>query len=256
MKIKHTLTPEIYHDDKEYISSSYLKKLWKCEYAALNEPNEDKECFKEGRLFEVLVSGTNEEKEKFFAENTDMLASTGKNKGQLKSNYAVVVNAANTVRKQKMLADIIDVCDKQVIMVGEINGVKVKAMYDLINLKTGDIFDLKCMANFTDKYMLKTEQYASWWECYGYHIQMYLYREIARQNGIPDGRTGLIAASKQTVPEIKAIIFSDGMLGYAEGITKQLIDRHIELLNGENPERCEMCEFCRKTAVIDEFEVI
>jgi len=256
MKIKHNLTPDTYHEEKEHISSSYLKKLWKCEYAALNEPNEDKECFKEGRLFEVLVSGTDKEKEKFFAENTDMFASTGKNKGLLKSNYTIVVNAANAVRKQKMLANIIDVCDKQAIMVGEINGVKIKAMYDLINPKTGDIFDLKCMAKFKDQYMTQTEQYASWWEFYGYHIQMWLYREIARQNGIPNGRTGLIAVSKQDTPEIKAITFSDGILGYAEGITKQLIDRHIELLNGAIPERCEECNFCKKTVIINEFEVI
>lgn len=256
MRIEHTLTPETYHEDKEYISSSYLKKLWKCEYAALYEPNEDKECFKEGRLFEILVSGTDEEKEKFFAENTDMLASTGKNKGQLKANYAVVVGAANAVSKQKMLTDVIDVCDKQTIMVGEVNGVKVKAMFDLINPETGDIFDLKCMAKFKDQYVPQTEQYASWWEFYGYHIQMWLYREIARQNGIPNGRTGLIAASKQDTPEIKAITFSDGMLGYAEGITKRLIDRHIELLNGAIPERCEECNFCKKTVVINEFEVI
>ena len=160
--MKHNLTPEIYHADKEFISSSYLKKLNKCEYSALYEPNEDKECFKEGRLFEVLVSGTDEEKAKFFDENKDMLASTGKNKGSLKSNFTVVVNSANFVRSQKFLTDIIDNCEKQTILVGEINGVKVKAMYDLINRKTGDIFDLKCMANFTDKYMPQTEQYASW----------------------------------------------------------------------------------------------
>ena len=115
---------------------------------------------------------------------------------------------------------------------------------------------MKCMANFTDKYMPQTEQYASWWECYGYHIQMWLYREIARQNGIKEGRTGLIACSKQAVPEIKAITFSDGMLGYAEGITRSLIDRHIELLNGAEPIRCEACEFCKKTAVINEFEIV
>ena len=29
--MKHNLTPEIYHADKEFISSSYLKKLNKCE---------------------------------------------------------------------------------------------------------------------------------------------------------------------------------------------------------------------------------
>ena len=254
--MKHNLTPEIYHADKEFISSSYLKKLNKCEYSALYEPNEDKECFKEGRLFEVLVSGTDEEKAKFFDENKDMLASTGKNKGSLKSNFTVVVNSANFLRIQKFLTDIIDNCEKQTILVGEINGVKVKAMYDLINRETGDIFDLKCMANFTDKYMPQTEQYASWWECYGYHIQMWLYREIARQNGIKEGRTGLIACSKQAVPEIKAITFSDGMLGYAEGITRSLIDRHIELLNGAEPIRCEACEFCKKTAVINEFEIV
>ena len=190
------------------------------------------------------------------ANNQDMFSSKGATKGCLKSNYAKVENAVNAIKNQPFLMDIINNSEKQVIMVGKIAGVPMKAMFDLINLETGDIFDLKCMSDFKTMYDENRGQYVDWWEGYNYHVQMYIYREIARQNGVPEGRTGLIAANKKETPDIKAIQFSDGWLELAKWITLKALERYKEVKAGDEPISCEHCEWCIKNKVVNEFEII
>ena len=253
------ITKNNYHEEKEHLSSSFVKQFIKCEARALYEREngtEDKTCFKEGRLFECLLTDSKKEKEKFVLGNPDMFSSTGKTKGQLKSNYRNVVAAVEAVKRQKFLMKIIRSSKKQKIFLGEINGVPMKIMCDLL-CEDGSIYDLKCMANFEDKYNVEKGCYEPWYECYLYNVQMYIYKEIAKQNGIDVKNVGLIAASKETVPSIYPVQFSDDYLEIAKSQTYLALERYKQIKAGEaEPLRCEHCEYCRSTQEVNEFYVV
>ena len=87
--------------DKEFMSVSQFKNFEKCEAKALNdiekESQEDKQCFLEGQLFEALVSG---DAKLFIAQHPELISSRGATAGQIKSNYAKVVSAAEKFNSQ------------------------------------------------------------------------------------------------------------------------------------------------------------
>ena len=125
--------------DLEYMSVSQFKNFNKCSAKAVHDlqfdMHEEKEAFVEGSLFEALTIG---DAEKFLEDHPEIVSSQSPTKGQIKANYKKVVKAADRFNEQKFFRDIISKCENQVILVGEIEGVKVKCCLDLFDLKNGD----------------------------------------------------------------------------------------------------------------------
>ena len=128
------LTPETYFSikaDREYMSVSQYKNFKTCEAKALHDleiPDETyKESFLQGSLFEALVAGNSQ---LFIAQHPEMISSRGSTAGQLKSEFQRVVKAAEKFNSQEFFRDIIEKCEKQVILTGEICGVPLKCCLD------------------------------------------------------------------------------------------------------------------------------
>ena len=235
-----------------------LNCFGKCEEKALNdvekESQEDKQCFLEGALFEALVAG---DSKLFMAKHPELISSRGATAGQLKSNFAKVVKSAEKFNSQEFFRKIIDKCEKQVVLTGEINGVKVKCCLDLFDKETNSIYDIKCMKDFKEQWSSEEKAYTPWYYTYGYVLQLAVYREIVRQNFGEPKQIGLLAATKEDTPDIQAVSFSSELLDLELEEFKMYVTKYDKIKKGLlNPDKCGCCEYCKSTKNIDRFEVI
>lgn len=245
--------------DEEYMSVSQFKLFRECEAKALAtiQGQEDatyKTAFLEGQLFEALVSG---DANLFKAQHPEIISTRGTTVGQIKSEFKKVINAAEKFNEQGFFRNIIDKCEKQVILTGEIKGVKVKCMLDLFDKKTNSIYDIKCMKDFNEQWNKKEKAYMPWYYTFGYVLQLAVYREIVRQNFGEPKEVGLIAATKEEVPDIQALLFDSYLLDLELEQFKNNITRYDDIKKGlKTPLACGVCDYCKKIKVIDTFKEI
>ena len=245
--------------DLTYMSVSQYKEFKKCPAKAMSLLNsetsaEEKQAFLEGHLFETIIAG---DIDLFMMQHPELIASRGTTKGELKANFKKVVLAANKIKNQKFIMDIVNKCEKQVIMTGVINDVKVKCCADLLDKETGNIYDLKCMANFNEFWDKENKCYMPWYYYYGYVLQMAVYQEIARQNFSKKFETYLISATKEDEADIDAIQFDNKLL---EIELKEFSDNIIHfdrIKKGFEPAiGCDSCDYCKKHKKILEFREV
>ena len=204
------LTPETYFSveaDQEYMSVSQFKAFRACQSKALyniEQPDATfKEAFLQGSFFEALVAG---DPKLFMAQHPEMISTRGSTAGKLKSEFQRVVNAAEKFNSQKFFRDIIEKCEKQVILTGEICGVPVKCCLDLFDRETFSIYDIKCMKDFNEQWSKEEKRYIPWYYSWGYVLQLAVYRLIVKQNfNCEPKEIGLLAASKEEIPDIQAL---------------------------------------------------
>ena len=247
--------------DLEYMSVSQWKLFNECEAKALatikgQENATEKEAFLEGHLFEELVAG---DAKLYLAQHPEMISSRGATAGQLKSNFKTVENSAKRFNDQKFFRNIIDKCEKQVILTGEIKGVKVKCCLDLFDKETNSIYDIKCMKDFKEQWSSKDKRYIPWYYANNYVLQLAVYREIVRQNFGEPKEIALLAASKEKTPDITAPTFSSELLDLELEEFKNSVDYFDALKKGQTkmkPNRCECCDYCKSTKIINSFEEV
>ena len=141
---------------------------------------------------------------------------------------------------------------KQVIMTGEIGGVKWKIKLDSLVDKVC-IADLKIVKSLRDVFRTHDAEYMSFVEYWGYDIQGAVYQEIVRQN------TGLTlpfydaAASKEPETDIEIIQIDDAHLHQCLIEVESNVQKIANLKNGiYQPIRCETCDYCKHTKVLTE----
>lgn len=245
--------------DIEYMSVSQWKLFNECEAKALAtiQGQEDatyKEAFLEGQLFEELVSG---DSKLFIAQHPELISTRGSTAGQLKSSYIKVINAAEKFNSQKFFIDIIEKCEKQTILTGEICDIKIKCKLDLFDKETNSIYDIKCMKDFKETWDKLERCYKPWYYTYNYVLQLAVYRELVRQNFGEPKEIGLIAATKEDIPNIEALTFSPELLDLELANFKLKIKRYDDIKKGKIvPTQCGCCDYCKSIKTINEFEEI
>ena len=245
--------------DVEYMSVSQFKLFNECEAKALATINglesaTYKEAFVEGQFFEALVSG---DKKLFIAQHPEIISTRGTTAGQIKSNYAKIISAAEKFNSQELFVDIIEKCEKQVILTSEFCDVKVKCAIDLFDKMTNSIYDIKCMKDFKEQWSKDEKAYVPWYYTYGYVLQLAVYREIVKQNFGEPLQVGLIAATKEDSPDVQALSFSYDLLDLEFEKFKSKIKRYDLIKKGlVEPIQCGCCDYCKSIKNIKEFEVI
>lgn len=257
------LTQENYFSlemDQKYMSVSQFKEFMNCEaksYALVTGEIDktNKSAFLEGHMFEEIVTGN---KELFMSKHPEIISSRGATAGQIKAEYKKVLNATEKFMEQDFFMDIINKCEKQVILVGEINGVEVKAALDLFNPKDCSIYDLKCMKDFKEQWIKSDKAYAPWYYVYNYPLQLAVYRELVKQNFNKEPKEiALLATTKEDVPDIQALSFDYGLLDIELENFAIFINRYNEIKKGNiKPKACGECEYCKSKKIITEFEVV
>lgn len=245
--------------DMEYMSVSQWKLFNECEAKALAiiEGREDatyKDSFLEGQLFEAIVTGG---KELFISKHPELISTRGATAGQLKSEFKKVITSAEKFNEQNFFKNIIQKCDKQVILTGEICDVKVKCALDLFDKETNSIYDIKCMKDFKETWDKSEKCYKPWYYTYNYVLQLAVYRELVRQNFGEPKEIGLLAATKEEVPDIQALSFDSYLLDLELEDFKNNVERYDKIKKGiEEPVACTLCSYCKEHKVINNFKEV
>lgn len=255
------LTQENYFSkeaNKEYISVSQFKSFVECEAQALHNieigGENEKQAFLEGKLFENWVAG---DRALFMAQHPEMVSTRGATAGQLKAEFNKVIKAAERFLEQDFFKDIINKCEKQVILTGEIEGVKVKCALDLFDRETNSIYDIKCMKDFKEQWSKEEKSYVPWYYIYGYVLQLAVYREIVRQNFGEPKEIGLMAASKEEEPDLQAKSFSSELLDLELEYFKNNVKRYDDIKKGLlTPDSCGRCSLCKSNKIITSFDEV
>lgn len=259
------LTP-VTHDNyfsleimKQYMSNSQFKAFLACPAAVMVELegkwiSESRDCFTEGHLFEAIVCG---DEELFYMSHPEIISSQGRTKGQPKSNFLRVIESANAFKRQPEMMKIVERCENQKILTGVINGVPYKGCIDLFDPVTYDCWDTKCMKDFEGKYSKDEGRKMEWWELYGYHFQAVIYRELCLQNFGKAGRFGLMAATKEPVPDVAWSVFDKSILDCAFDAVYELSPMFNAIKAGiVDAEPCGKCDYCKSVKLLKEPAII
>lgn len=232
---------------QEFMSVSQWKAFNKCPASALAEikgkyQREKSTALLVGSYVDSFFEGT---LPKFIRENHEIF----KRDGSLKSEYLQAEAIIQRIQKDKLFTEYMS-GEKQVIMTGEINDVKIKIKID--SYHPDKIVDLKIMRDFESVYVPEFGR-QPWFEAWGYDIQGAVYQEIVRQNTGEKLPFFLAAATKEKVTDLDIVHIDQKMLDYALARFKENLEYFDAVKKGViKPARCENCEYCKQTKVLKE----
>lgn len=231
----------------EYFSVSQWKSFQKCQHSALAEikgkyKREKSTALLVGSYVDSFYEGT---LDKFKKENPEIF----KKDGSLKAEYIQAEAIIQRIQKDRLFTEYMS-GEKQVIMTGEINGVKVKIKID--SLHPDKIVDLKIMRDFEPVYSAENGRQV-WFEAWGYDLQGAVYQEVVRQNTGEILPFYLAAATKEKVTDIDIVQLDQKMLDYALDRFKRDVEYFDAVKKGIiKPLHCEKCDYCKQTKVLKE----
>jgi hypothetical protein len=231
----------------EFMSVSQFKAFQKCQHSALAEikgkyKREKTTALLVGSYIDSYFEGS---LPKFIKQNPEIF----KKNGTLKAEYEQAEAIIQRILKDKLFTEFLS-GEKQVIMTGEINGVKVKIKVD--SLHPDKIVDLKIMRDFEGVYVPEYGR-QPWFEAWGYDLQGAVYQEVVRQNTGEKLPFFLAAATKEKVTDIDIVQLDQKMLDYALDRFKRDIEYFDAVKKGViEPLHCEKCEYCKSTKVLKE----
>jgi hypothetical protein len=231
----------------EYMGVSQWKAFQKCPASALAEIkgryNQEKTTpLLVGSYVDSYFEGTLPQ---FKRENPEIF----KRGGELKSEYIQAEEIIQRILRDRLFTRYMS-GKKQVIMTGEINGVKVKIKVD--SLFPDKIVDLKIMRDFQNVYVPELGR-VPFFEAWGYEIQGAVYQEIVRQNTGKKLPFYLAVATKEKVTDLDIIHLDDEMLNNALIRFGQDVEYFDAIKRGViEPVRCEKCDYCKETKVLKE----
>ena len=250
------LTAENYYSQKaneEYMSVSQFKDFngtygrLACEHTALEKLHENWDEPKStalmvGSYVDAYFEGTLDQ---FKAENPSLF----KRDGNLKAEYVKADEIIARIERDEYFMKYMS-GQKQVIMTGELFGAKWKIKIDSY-IPDVAIIDLKVMASITELKWVRDIGYLDFVRYWGYDIQGAIYQEIVRQNTGKKLPFYIAGATKEKEPDIRIVHVTDNYLQEALHVVEANMPRILSLKSGElEPDRCELCDCCRKTRVL------
>lgn len=238
------LTQSNYHSleaNREYFSNSQIKSFRKCEAMAMAEINGEytKEITTSllvGAYVDAYFSGTLDE---FKASNPEIFIKSG----DLKSDYRKANDMIERLQQDEIMLKYLN-GEKQRIMTGKIGGEKFKIKIDSYHADKA-IVDLKTVASF-DKVWVKNYN-LNWIEAWDYPTQGAIYQQV-EGNNLP---FILAAITKEKVSDLGLFKISQQRLDLAYSGLIDCLRRYSAIKRGEvHPERCGICDYCKKTKKI------
>lgn len=230
----------------EYMSASQFKDFQKCEYEALLKVKgeiveEPSKSMLVGSYVDAYFSG---ELEQFKINNPQIF----KKDGTLLKDFEQANEIINAIEQDELMMEFLT-GEKQVIMTGEIGGVKYKIKIDC--LKEDCIVDQKIMSSYKDLIWVEKDGRnvkVDFVEAYGYDIQGAIYQEIVRQNIGRKLPFVLAVATKEEGVDKALIQIDQEYLDQALSLVEQASERFDLIKKGIiQPTHCNSCTSCRKT---------
>lgn len=234
-----------------YMSVSQFKTFEKCECLGLAEVNG---TYSRPSTTALLVGSYVDSHfdcslDIFKAQHPELF----KRDGGLKSEYVKAEQIIQRIERDDMMTSFLN-APKQVIMTGVISDVPVKIKVDALH--PDKICDLKVMKDFEPMYVPEQGK-MSWIEAWRYDLQGAVYQEIVRQNTGEKLPFYLVAATKEEEPDIGIFEVPQELLDFElEQFKKKVQGYHLIKQGVIEPERCEKCNYCKSTKVIEKITTI
>lgn len=234
--------------DAEYMSNSQFKDFLKCEFTALAKITGEytspiTAALLVGSYVDAYFEGTLKE----FKSNYPEIF---KRDGSLKADYVKAEYIIERVKRDELFMKYLS-GEKQIIMTGKIGDVPVKIKIDSYH-KGKAIVDLKVVKDFQPIWDDNIKRKLPFVEYWGYDIQGAIYQEIVYQNTGFKLPFFVAAVTKESEPDICIMNVPQERLDLCMDIVKAMIPRFQAVKQGtENPSRCEKCDYCKQTKVLD-----
>ena len=257
------LTLDNYFSDEanaEYLSVSQFKDFQKCEHSAYAQyvTGEYKRPITDallvGSYVDAYFAGTLDE---WVEKHPEILTA----KKMLKAPFANADNMIERIKRDPLFMSCMSGL-KQQVLIADINGVKWKCLPDFINVEACICYDLKTTRSFEYVWSDKHKRKVPFYEEYNYFLQLAIYRLALYEKYYKYFDMCIPAVTKEKVPNIKIIEFTDmdcynrfgeelqGVYEYQPFI----IDIKLGKVNKRDLRRCEDCNYCRETKVLESFE--
>jgi len=229
----------------EYMGATQFKDFQKCEYEALLKVKgevieEPSKAMLVGSYVDAYFSG---ELEQFKINNSQIF----KKDGTLLKDFEQANEIINAIEQDELMMTYLG-GEHQVIMTGEINGVKFKIKVD--SLLPNAIVDQKIMSSHKDLIWVERDGRnvkVDFVEAYGYDIQGAIYQEIVRQNIGRKLPFVLAVATKEEGVDKALIQIDQEYLDQALSLVEQASERFDLIKKGIiQPTHCNSCASCRK----------
>lgn len=238
-------SPEI---NTEYMSNSQFKDFLKCEACTIAKLKGEfappiTAALLVGSYVDAYFEGTLNE----FKSNYPEIY---KRDGSLKADYVKAEYIIERVKRDELFMKYLS-GEKQIIMTGKIGDVPVKIKIDSYH-KGKAIVDLKVVKDFQPIWDDNIKRKLPFVEYWGYDIQGAIYQEIVYQNTGFKLPFFVAAVTKESEPDICIMNVPQERLDLCMDIVKAMIPRFQAVKQGtENPSRCEKCDYCKQTKVLD-----
>lgn len=252
MPKKEQITRDNYYSletNQAYMSASQFKDFEKCEAYALAKirgewVDETTDALLIGQYVDAYFNGELEE----FKENHQEIFNS--RTGELKSQYIKANDIIKAAEDDPMFYAYMTGV-RQMIYVGEINGVPFKAMVD--SDFPDKTVDGKVMRNLKPIWNEKLHRKESFIKAYGYDIQGAIYQELKRQ--CYDNKVPFILApiTKEDIPTKKLINVEQKQLDDALELVKAKAPHYQDIKLGfEKATYCGECDYCKSVLKVNQ----
>ena len=231
--------------NREYMSASQFKDFMKCPVEALAKINgetqeEPSKAMLVGSYVDAYFSG---EMEIFAQANPQIF----KKDGTLLKDFENANNIIKAIESDELLMKYLG-GKKQVVMTGEIAGVKFKIKID--SLLPNCIVDQKIMSSIKELIWVEKDGRnvkVDFVEAFGYDIQGAIYQKIVEQNTGKKLPFVLAVTTKEENPDKALIQIDQEYLDRALKLVEQLAPHFDAIKKGiVEPKGCGRCPSCRK----------
>lgn len=264
------LTKENYYSPEAnlaYFSVSQIKTFAECEYRGLAEL---RGTYVRPKTQALLVGGYidahfSRELDIFKAQHPEIYTKQGDLRAEYRSANEIIARLERDALAMALLSG-----DTQQIVTGKIGGEPFKSKLDVLldekkcleiahdfpgmaelAFMGGAIVDLKIVRDFKPLYR-DGEGRQNFIEYWRYDLQMAVYQELVKQ------KTGsllpcfILAATKETVPNIGLFQIPQSLMDVSMEMLLEKLPHIAAVKDGvEAPERCEECDCCKESKVLD-----
>jgi hypothetical protein len=254
---KLSLTRENYHSNEanqQFMSVSQFKDFLDCEARALATVKGE---YKEPHTNALLVGSyvhsafeSDEAFQQFIDENNGAIFKTRGN-----GKYADFEAADRMIEalKSDKFAMFALSGEKELIFTAHLWGTDWKIKVDNINHQHRFFSDIKTTQDLHKRYW--SEKYDGWVsfiEAWDYVLQMAVYRRVLQENLGQTYTPYIVAVTKENPPNKAVLHFDESRFDFEYEYIETYLPRILEVKAGkEKPNRCEKCDYCRSTKLLN-----
>ena len=226
--------------DMEYFSASQIKSFKKCEAKTMAQLNglylrDMSTALMVGQYVDAALTGD-------LDEWCGCHPEIKKRDGTLKAEFMQASEMVGRANRDELFMSFLE-GEHQAILTADLFGVPFKAKFDVLG--PDKIVDLKTVRDLKSQYLPGQGRvdFATAWD---WPLQMAIYQKIYEKNEGVRLPCYLAVITKETPPDIRIVQIEQERMDAEIAWLEQMIPRYEAIKSGAiEPERCDVCEWCR-----------